>query len=190
MQSLKKSLSTAFASALAAAAIASIPTPAAAFFVPAPCDTITSSGTIANADGTTASFAATGGCKNGQFWGSLSFTDESSGFSFTSTEISGYLWDPADPTAREVCGLAVNQDGEDVFFRARLTDLGEPGRDDTFGLAVDNQDTAGERFFIFPAAPLAEGNVKLHKTNRSTTIDPALGAATEFQMCGDLNSPQ
>jgi hypothetical protein len=189
MQMLK-SVSTVFASALAALAFASIPTRSLAFLTPAPCDTVTASGMIANPDGSTATFAATGGCRNGAFWGSVSFVDEATGASYSSTEISGYLWDPAQPQAREICGLAVDAAGEDVFFRARLLDMGEPGRDDTFGFAVDNRETAGERFFIVPAAPLVEGNVKLHKTNRSTTIDAALAGLTEFQMCGDLNSPQ
>ena len=165
------------------------PPPAAAFFTPAPCDTITGSGTIALEGGGAATFAATGGCKNGAFWGSLSFTDAATGASFSSTEISGYLWDPSDPTAREICGLAVNQLGEDVFFRARLVDKGEPGRSDAFGIAVDNRVTSGERFYTLPASTLQEGNVKLHKTNRSNAIDPALAGLQSWQMCGDLNSP-
>ena len=180
----------AFAAAgIAALAVTAAPTPAFAFMTPAPCDTITGSGTIEAADGGSATFAATGGCKNGAFWGSVSFVDLATGATYSSTEISGYLWDSADPTAREICGLAVNSAGEDVFFRARLVDRGEPGRNDAFGFAVDNRATSGERFYILPATQLESGNVKLHKTNRSSSIDPALAAMTETQMCGDLSSP-
>ena len=76
-----------------------------------------------------------------------------------------------------------------MFFRARLVDRGEPGRNDAFGFAVDNRATSGERFYILPAVQLEGGNVKLHKTNRSSSIDPALAVMTETQMCGDLSSP-
>jgi hypothetical protein len=168
---------------------AAAPLPAFAFLTPAPCDTITGSGTIETADGGSATFAATAGCKNGAFWGGVSFVDLASGTTYASTEISGYAWDPAEPNAREICGLAVNNLGEDVFFRARLVDSGEPGRNDAFGLAIDNRASAGERFYILPAVQLDGGNVKLHKTNRSNSLDPALAAMTETQMCGDLNSP-
>jgi hypothetical protein len=180
----------AFAAAgFAALAVAAMPQPAFAFMTPAPCDKITGSGTIGTAGGGSATFAATGGCKNGAFWGSVSFVDLATGASYSSTEISGYLWDPEEPNAREICGLAVNSMGEDVFFRARLVDRGEPGRNDAFGIAVDNRATAGERFYILPAAPLEDGNVKLHRTNRSNSIAPALAAMTQTQMCGDLSSP-
>lgn len=180
----------AFAAAgFAALAFTAAPQPAFAFMTPAPCDKVTGSGTIETADGGSATFAATGGCKNGAFWGSVSFVDLATGATYSSTEISGYLWDPADPAAREICGLAVNSVGEDVFFRARLVDRGEPGRNDAFGLAVDNRATSGERFYILPAVQLEGGNVKLHKTNRSSSIDPALAVMTETQMCGDLSSP-
>jgi hypothetical protein len=190
MQMKKGRSITAFAAAgFAALAITAAPLPAFAFMTPAPCDTITGSGTIETAEGGSATFAATGGCKNGAFWGSVSFVDLATGVSYSSTEISGYLWDAAEPNAREICGLAVNNLGEDVFFRARLVDRGEPGRNDAFGLAVDNRASAGERFHIVSAAPLEEGNVRLHRTNRSNSIDPALAALTETQMCGDLNSP-
>ncbi len=157
--------------------------------VPAPCETITSSGTIVKPDGNTVTFAATGGCKNGAFWGSLSYSDLGAGIQVSSTDITGYLWDPAQPTMREVCGIGLTQNGEEVMFRARLVDNGEPGRMDTFAIATDNQHTAGERFYIFTPAPLEEGNVNLHKANRSTTIDPSLAGLQEWQMCGDLNSP-
>jgi len=169
-------------------ALAAMPLPAIAFMTPAPCDKVTGSGTIETATGS-ATFAATGGCKNGAFWGSVSFVDLATGTSYSSTEISGYLWDPADPTAREICGIAVDNIGQDVFFRARLVDRGEPGRNDAFGIAVDNRTTSGERFYILPAAPLEDGNVKLHRTNRSNSIDPALAGMTETQICGDLSSP-
>ena len=185
-----QSISAFTAAAFAALAIGALPAPAFAYLTPAPCDKITGSGTIELADGGTATFAATGGCKNGSFWGSVSFVDLATGATFSSTEISGYLWDPADPAAREICGLAVNNVGEDVFFRVRLVDKGEPGKNDAFGIAVDNRVTSGERFYILPAVELEAGNVKVHKTNRSNSIDPALAGMTEFQVCGDLSSPQ
>lgn len=180
---------TAIAAAGFTLVLTAVPLPALAFMTPAPCDKVTGSGTIETATGGSATFAATGGCKNGAFWGSVSFVDLATGAAYSSTEISGYLWDPADPTAREICGLAVNNEGQDVFFRVRVVDRGEPGRNDTFGIAVDNRATGGERFYTLPAVQLEDGNVKLHRTNRSNSIDPALAAMTETQMCGDLSSP-
>ena len=176
-------------SALAAALGLAAPLAVQAYHLPAPCDTITASGTVTKESGAIASFAATGGCKNGKFWGSVSFTDTETGTQVSSTEISGYLWDPAVPQARDICGLAVNANGDDIFFRVHLADIGEPGRNDLFGIAVDNRDTAGDRFYTLASSKLAEGNVKLHKTNRSNDADPAFAALQEWQMCGDLNSP-
>jgi hypothetical protein len=165
------------------------PTAALAFHLPAPCDSITGSGTITTDTGTTATWAVVGGCKKGGFQGSFTYSDPESGIQISSTEISGYLWDPAMPLARDICGLAVNQDGDDVFFRVHLVDNGEPGSADTFGLAIDNRETAGDRFTIEASTTLTSGNLNLHKTNRSNSANPLLGLLTETQMCGDLNSP-
>src|SRR5258706_8712837 len=136
----------------AAAAIEGIgaPSTASAFHLPAPCDTITASGTVMKASGGTVSFAATGGCKNGQFWGSLTFTDMETGLQLSSTHITRYLWDPAMPNAREICGVGVRGDGGDSMFRVRLVDNGEPGRNDRFGVATDNRDTAGGSLYPLP----------------------------------------
>ena len=176
------------ASLVPAALTLAVPTGALAFHLPAPCDSLTGSGTITTASGSTATWAVVGGCKKGTFRGSVTYSDPDGGIQIASTEITGYLWDPAMPQGRDICGLAVNQDGEDVFFRVHLADLGEPAGSDVFGLAIDNQNSAGERFTIEPSSVLTGGNVQLHKTNRSHNAG-SLALLTEFEMCGDLNSP-
>jgi hypothetical protein len=177
-------------SALAAALGIAAPLSVQAFHLPAPCDKITASGTVTTESGSTASFAVTGGCKNGKWWGSVSYADPASGIQISSTEISGYAWDPAAPQGRDICGLAVDANGDDVFFRVHLADFGEPGKNDVFGIAIDNPETAGERFYTLTAETLTDGNVQLHRANRSNRPDPAFAELQEWQMCGDLSSPQ
>jgi hypothetical protein len=186
---LQKSL---LASAVAVSALAFTAgvAPAHAFSVPAPCDFITASGTAAIDETAAASFAVNAGCKNGELWGSFVYTDPELGVTLTSTTIKGYLSDPANPTTRVICGWGETQTGHELFFRAELTDGGQPRLlADTFGIAIDDQDTAGDRFYFLTTRPLASGNVKLHKSNPSTTASPQLMTLQEWQMCDDLTAP-
>jgi len=180
--------------ALAALGIAS-PTPAAAHWVPAPCDFITAGGFVFKDNFQMANFGAHGGCKNGDFWGHVNFVDHENQFHLRSTRITGYLYDPAVPTARDICGFArINDQPQEVMFRVRLVDNGEPGRNDTFGITIDNWYTAGERFYRVSSRKLANGeggggNVQLHKGNRSNSPGPGFFSLQEWQMCGDMAHP-
>src|SRR5207249_254620 len=75
-----------------------------AHFVPAPCDFSTGGGFVFTDSGARANFGAHGGCKHGAFWGHVNFLDH--GFNppghLRSTEITGYLMDPAFPNARDI----------------------------------------------------------------------------------------
>lgn len=195
MQRKTISLITA-AGALAAAAF-SIATPVEvqAHMVQAPCDFITSGGFVYKDDGAMANFAADGGCKHNDFWGNVNYVDHEFNFHMKSTQITGYLFDPANPNSRDICGKArVNDSAYEVMFRIHLEDNGEPGTNDKFGIVIDNWN-APTRFYTVSSRKLANGeggggNVQLHKSNNSTTASQAMLSLQEWQMCGDLDSPQ
>lgn len=177
---------------VALAAAISVPMQAQAHFVPAPCDFITSGGFVFKDDGAMANFSADGGCKNGDFWGNVNFVDHGTPVHLNATQITGYLWDPAQPNARDICGWArVDENGSyQVQFRIHLVDNGEPGKHDVFGIALDNAyGINGNRFYIIPSRTIAGGNIQLHKSNPSTTAAPGFFSLQEWQMCGDLNQP-
>ncbi len=173
----------------------SLPTDVQAHMVQAPCDFITSGGFVFKDNKAMANFSADGGCKKDDFWGSVNFVDHEHNFHLKSTQITGYLFDPAIPNSRDICGKArVNDSAFEVSFRIHLEDNGEPGVNDKFGIIIDNWH-APERFYVITSRKLANGeggggNVQLHKSNPSTTASPAMLALKEWQMCGDLNSPQ
>jgi hypothetical protein len=65
---------------------------------------------------------------------------------------------------------------------------------DKFGIIIDNWN-APTRFYVVTSRKLANGeggggNVQLHKGNNSNTASDAMLAMQEWQMCGDLDSPQ
>ena len=190
---LKWLTSSAIGAAVVLAAGIGTPTLASAHYVPAPCDFITAGGDVKKDDGNRANFGAHGGCKNGEFWGHVNYVDHTNQFHMDSTRITGYLYDPSYPNARDICGFArINDQPEEVMFRVRLVDNGEPGRTDKFGLVIDNWNTAGERFYVVTTRELVNnggGNVQLHKDNPSNTIGPAYTSLLEWQMCGDMANP-
>ncbi len=157
----------------------------------APCDFITSGGFVFRDDGAQANFGAHGGCKNGDFWGHVNYVDHggyngASPYHVDSTQITGYLFDPAVANAREICGFARTNAGESVRFRVRLEDNGEPGRDDRFGIRLTNGYLVTTRSLGGDGS--GGGNVQLHKPNPSTTgPNPP---PDEFTMCGGVASPE
>jgi hypothetical protein len=171
--------------------------PAIAHFVPSPCDFVTSGGFVFKDNGERANFGAHGGCKqNGPdapFWGHVNYVDHDpvphagtkSPYHVDSTEITGYLCDPAFPNARDVCGFARTDAGERIRFRVRLVDNGEGTNaacKDEFGIVLDNG-------YQVTTRPLANGgsgggNVQLHKDNPSTG-----GAFGNDELCGGLLNP-
>ena len=195
---MNRKLTTALAAAGAlTAGMLGIATPitANAHYVQAPCDFITSGGFVFKDNGQRANFGAHGGCKHGEFWGHVNYVDHENQFHLNSTRITGYLFDPDSPNSRDICGWGrINDQEQEVMFRVRLTDNGEPGKNDTFGITVDNWYTSGERFYHVSSRRLASGgpgggNVQLHRGNNSNTIDPGYFALQEWQMCGDMLHP-
>jgi hypothetical protein len=182
---MSKAVSTVMAGALVvAAALTLTSVPASAHFVPSPCDFITGGGFIFSNEGERVNFGAHGGCKNGDFWGHVNFVHHSGligPYHVSSIEITGYLFDPAVPNARDICGIARTSLGEMVLFRVRLQDEGEPGRGiDRFGIRMNTGYHISTRL-------LAGGNIQLHKPNRSN-FGPS-PTPDEFTMCGGLATP-
>ena len=173
-----------------------VPTTAhATHYVQAPCDFITAGGYVFKDNDEMANFGVHGGCKNGQFWGHVNYVDHENQFHLNSTRITGYMYDPDSPNSRDICGFArINDQSQEVMFRVRLTDNGEPGVNDQFGITVDNWYTSGERFYRVSTRELGDGdggggNVQLHKGNRSNSASDGMLALREWQMCGDMAQP-
>jgi hypothetical protein len=171
--------------------ITTVPARAGFFFVPTPCDFITGGGFVFTDLGERANFGAHGGCKHGGFWGHVNYVDHGGFMGVTpyhvsSIEITGYLMgDFGSPTGREICGWARTNADETVRFRVRMEDNGEPGRNDRFGIRLENGYLVTTRF-LADGGP-GGGNIQLHKGNNSNTgPDPQ---PTEAAMCGGLESP-
>jgi len=163
-----------------------------AHWVPAPCDFITGGGWVFNDQGDKVNFGAHGGCKNGSFWGHVNVVDHSYNppAHLKSTRITGYLFDPAFPNARDICGegeVAVNGGRFTMRFRVRMEDNGEPGGADRFGLRLSNGYVLTTRELGPPGPTGGGGNIQLHKPNPSTTGPTP--APTEAEMCPGLVTP-
>jgi len=160
-----------------------------AHFVPAPCDFITGGGWVIGDSGQFVNFGAHGGCKHGQFWGHVNVLDHSTNppGHLRSTSITGYLFDPAFPNARDICGIGVLNDGETVRFRVRMEDNGEPGGSDRFGVRVSTAGAVSTRELGPPGPTGGGGNIQLHKENKSTKGPSP--APSETEMCGGLGTP-
>jgi hypothetical protein len=98
-------------------------------------------------------FGVSGGIKNGDFWGQLSYEDHGQdGIKVKSTEITGYL--VIDAVTRQIDGIAkVNGHGS-YTFTVVVVDNGEPGGEDSFSLVVENGYTA--------SGILDGGNIQIH----------------------------
>jgi hypothetical protein len=174
------------------AASISVSTPVRAHWAPSPCDFVTGGGFLFKDNGERVNYGVHGGCKNGEFWGHVNFVDHENQFHLNSTRITGYLYDPDAPGARDICGFArINGQPQEVMFRFRVIDNGEPGRKapDMIGITVDNWYTAGERFYRVSTREIGGGNLQLHKGNKSNTLQPGFFSLQEWQMCGDMAHP-
>jgi hypothetical protein len=96
------------------------------------------------------------------------------------------------PNSRDICGWGrINTQEQEVMFRFRVVDNGEPGRSapDMAGIMIDNWFTSGERFYRATLRNISGGNLQLHKGNRSNTLEPGFFSLQEWQMCGDMPTP-
>ncbi|PYS95466.1 MAG: hypothetical protein DMF50_08590 [Acidobacteria bacterium] len=136
---------------------------------PAPADFVTGGGWILTHTGAMANFGVGGGAKNGAWWGHLNYIDHGLDYHVKATEITLYCF--VDERTRDIYGHAVTNRGENVDFQVRVTDNGEPGRDDVFGIKLSNgYFEMGDLGGPGPGG----GNIQLHKGNASNTPPPGL----------------
>jgi hypothetical protein len=167
-----------------------------------PCDFVTGGGFIypsGTPAGGKATFAIGGGCKNGALWGHLQYHDHAAGLTVQGTSITGYAVD--DPHGRLICGTAKAKQAStttDVNFVVRVRDLGEPGSQDEFDIAVEGLSPPYSTV-VMPGFPhklgggtKGGGNIQLHKPNSNTVMlgtCPALGSSSTFTLTLVLTAP-
>ncbi len=159
--------------------------------VPAPCDFITGGGFVSRL-GEKVNFGAHGGCKHGDFWGQLNVVDHGefmgkSPYHVKSTEITAYLFNPAAPNRRDICGSAKTNAGETVQFHVQMEDNSAAGTPDRFGIRLSNGYLArGSLDDVLGGG----GNIELHKPNPSTS-GPTGGAVCEVPapFAGQIDAP-
>ncbi len=84
-----------------------------------------------------ATFGVSGGIKNGQFWGQLSYNDhERNGVKVKSTSVTAYI--VLDAVTRQIEGTAKVNGRGSFTYKVIVVDNGEPGRNDVFSLELSN----------------------------------------------------
>ena len=100
-----------------------------------------------------ATFGVSGGIKNDKLWGQLLYNDHN-GTQVKSIEVTNYT--VIDSLTRQIDGLAkVNGEGS-YPYTVVVSDLGEPGRNDTFSIALSTPTV------YFASGTLNGGNIQLH----------------------------
>jgi hypothetical protein len=182
-------LPVAFAAVLATTAVASsqcegeCPPPTA----PPPCGFVTSGGFVFNGAGKEVNFGAHGGCKKGEFWGNINVVDHGTGLHLDGLDTTGFFVPADDPSARDICGTATTNGSEPqpVYFRIRLTDNGEPGVADLFGMRLSSGYELSPR--LLAGGRRGGGDVQLHEPNPSSTSPNPL--PDEATMCNGVEHP-
>lgn len=155
------------------------------YSVPSPCDFVTSGGFVINDAGGKVTFGAHGGCKLGEFRGSMTVSDHALDYHVDLLQVTGYLSPAPASVSREVCGTARTSAGEAVAFRLRLDDNDEPGISDQFGIRLSNGYHVSTRL-LGDGGP-GGGNVQLHTPNK-TNVGPA-NPGDVATMCFGLETP-
>lgn len=112
-------------------------------------DFVTGGGWITRS-GARATFAVAGGPGG---WGHLQYIDHGNNFKVKGTGVTAYGPGTTGPTSRQIDGTAEWTGGSGTYH-VEVADNGEPGRDDTFQLALSNGYSAG--------GTLEGGNIQLH----------------------------
>ncbi|HEX9615139.1 MAG TPA: ice-binding family protein [Bacteroidota bacterium] len=123
-------------------------------FPPKPCrDFVTGGGWIkGNFGKNKATFGVSGGIKNGEFWGQLSYNDHK-GFKLKSSSVTAYI--VIDAVTRQIEGVAKVRGQGSFTYKVIVVDNGEPGRNDSFSIEVSNGYSA--------SGDLKGGNIQLHR---------------------------
>lgn len=101
-----------------------------------------------------ATFGVSGGIKNGNFWGQLSFNDhdKNNGVKVKSTSVTAYI--VIDALTRQIEGTAKINGKGSFTYKVIVIDNGEPGTNDYFSLELSNGYSA--------SGTLGGGNIQLH----------------------------
>jgi hypothetical protein len=100
-----------------------------------------------------ATFGVSGGIKNNEFWGNLSYNDHKNGVKVKSTSVTAYI--VIDSVTRQIEGVANVNDGGSFTYKVVVVDNGEPGRNDSFSIELSNGYNA--------SGTLRGGNIQIHK---------------------------
>jgi hypothetical protein len=115
-------------------------------------DFITGGGYIIAPSGSKGTFGVTGGIKNSDFWGHLTYIDHGTNLRVKGTGVTAYV--VTGPTSRHIEGTC-EINGAPGTYMVDVADNGEPGRGtDDFKITLSTGYTAGGK--------LAGGNIQLH----------------------------
>jgi len=121
---------------------------------PTDCGKLTGGGWITGPSGAKATFAVSGGIRDGSYWGHLNYIDHGTGMHVQSTAVTGFTDDSAGGSGR-IITYNVTIDGQAGTAQVHAVDNGEPGRHDIFGISLSNGYAA--------SGTLGGGNIQLHK---------------------------
>jgi hypothetical protein len=115
-------------------------------------DFITGGGYIIAPSGSKGTFGVTGGIKNSDFWGHLTYIDHGTNLRVKGTGVTAYV--VTGPTSRHIEGTC-EINGAPGTYMVDVADNGEPGKGtDDFKITLSTGYTAGGK--------LAGGNIQLH----------------------------
>jgi hypothetical protein len=119
-------------------------------------DFVTGGGWIVTSSGAKANFGVGGGIRNGDFWGHLNFIDHGAGLHVKATSVTDYTL--LDAVTRQI-DYQVTINGAPGSARVIVANQGEPGRNDTFSIALSTGYSQGGT--LGGDGP-GGGNIQLH----------------------------
>ncbi len=124
------------------------------------CGKVTGGGWITGTpSGAKGTFGVSGGIRRGAYWGHLTYVDHGANLKVESTAVTGFTVDSTDANAR-IITYNVTINGVAGTATVRVSDNGEPGRNDTFGITLSTgYSAAGDLGGARPGG----GNIQIHK---------------------------
>ena len=119
-------------------------------------DFVTGGGWIVGPSGEKANFGVAGGIRKGALWGHLNYIDHGTGLHVKAQAVTDY--EVIDAVTRQI-SYDVTIDGVAGTAVVRVSDNGEPGRNDTFEITLSNGYTAGGDL---GGSQPGGGNIQLH----------------------------
>ncbi len=125
-------------------------------------DFVTGGGWITDTpSGARGNFGVAGGKKDGALWGHLVYIDHGTNMKVKGTGVTAYktVLDATGPTTTRHIEGTCEVDGVACTYAVDVADNGEPGRDDTFTIALSNHYNASGKI----DGKLDGGNIQLHR---------------------------